>query len=157
MTDALVIALVPHLLPLVLSALGAALAPLVAMASPKVHELIRTKVTNARLQAILGRAADAAFVYVAAVSQTTVDAAKAAAKDGKVPEQIAADAKAAAVQGVKRELGPLWLELVKALGEDAATSAVEARVEAAVATHKKVVITTASGQRIVAPAPQGQP
>lgn len=153
MSEALVIALAPHLLPLVLSALGIALTPLVALASPKIHELIRTKVTSVRLQTLLIAVADAALANVAAVAQTSVDAAKKEAAEGALPARVAEAAKLAAIEGVKRDLGPkLLAELAKELGGmSALDAAISTRVEAAVAT-RKVLVAAPSGRPIVAPA-----
>lgn len=152
MTDALVVALIPHLLPLVLSGLGAALTPLVALAAPKIHDLIKTKVAAGKLQTLLLAVADAALANVASVGQTTIEAAKKAAADGKVPSEVADAAKRAAIEGVKRDLGPkLLADLARELGGmTAVDAAIEARVEQAVAT-RKVLLTAPSGRMVVAP------
>lgn len=136
--------IVAHALELALTGLSALLAPLFALAAPKVHAWIDSHVKSATLKKIMEAVADAALVNVQAVAQTTVDAARAT---GGVPADVAAAAKKAAIEGVKRDIGPaIWAALVKSLGsEDAALASIATHVEASV----KVIKTAPSGRAIV--------
>ena len=137
----------PHILPIMLSGLGLLISPFLALVGPKLHDLISTKVKNEKLRAILDAVTDAAMVNVGALAQTSVDAAKKAAVDGKVPKDVALAARQAAIEGVQRDLGPaLWDALVAALGSRrAAEDAIATRIEAAVAERKIVTLPSGSG------------
>ena len=136
--------IISHALELALAGLSIVLAPLFALAAPKVHAWIDAHVKSETLRKVMQAVADAALRNTQAVAQTTVDAARGA---GGVPADVAAAAKKAAIEGVKRDIGPaVWAALVSSLGsEDAALASIGTHVEASV----KVLKSAPSGRQIV--------
>lgn len=138
--------IISHALELALTGVSIVLAPLFALAAPKVHAWIDAHVKSETLKKIMEAVADAALRNTQAVAQQTVDAARGA---GGVPKDVAEAAKKAAIEGVKRDLGPaIWDALVKSLGsEEAALASIGTHVESSV----KVLKSAPSGRHIVVP------
>ena len=106
------------------SALLSAMLPLalagVAWASKKLADLINAHVKNAQVSGILSRLNSHATAIVQEAMQTTVDSAKMAAVDGKLPVDVAKSALSSAVENLKGHLGEKGLaEVESVLGIEA--------------------------------------
>lgn len=128
------------ILPQVLAALSPLLLALVAWAAKKVADLINAKVQSDTLRNVLVRLETVVFVAVKEVAQVSVDTAKQASMDGKIPADVAKAAKEAALAKVMSYLGQPGLDLLmQALGlKDMATTEafLTSKIEAAVRDTK---------------------
>jgi hypothetical protein len=89
----------------------------ISLAAVKLLQLINAHVKNATAQGILGRLDSLAEGIVRETLQTTVDAAKAANANGKLPTDVALAARDAAVTKLKGTLGAEGLaDIEKVLG-----------------------------------------
>jgi len=103
-------------------------------------DFIASKVKNAKARDILLGLESAAADAVAEVWQTSVEAAKRASEDGKLPKETAEAAKAQAIATVKSYLGQKGIDaIMRALGWSAAqTDAVIAnKIEKAIYNAKR--------------------
>lgn len=125
---------VQQILPVVVATI---LVPLLSYAGLQLAAYLKSKVKNQTVQTILLKITDAAFTAAAETLQTSVDAAKAASADGKLPADIA---KAARDAGLASMLSHVSLEEIMAAfgcSEEAAKRVAEARLEAAVLQLKR--------------------
>jgi hypothetical protein len=98
----------------------------------------------------VGRALAEVGDAVLAVSQTYVDALKAANADGKLTDQEKAEAKAKALALIKQNLGPVGLrKLAKIIGVDV-DGWLGTKLEAAVATLQTKSIALSVGETVKA-------
>ena|SRR3990167_3132909 len=127
--EALLVLLVKSMLPIILGWVGL-----------RFDQFVRSKVKNEKLAGLLTRMDDAVGKAVLSVSQTFVDGID-RDKDGKISKAEAGEARKRAVDEAKNQLGPSgWAEWVALLGgENKATEAIGARVEAAVKSAKFLV------------------
>lgn len=125
-----------ELLPEILAALAPLLLAVIAYGAKKLADLINAKVQSEALRNILVRTDTVVFTAVKELAQTTVDAARNATVNGKVPSEVAAAAKDAALAKVKSYLGQPGLDaLMQILGlKDAPTvdAYLSSKIEAAV-------------------------
>lgn len=101
--------------------------------------LINARVKNEWLKGALVRLDDAVLAVVRELQQTTVDAIKEAAKDGKITDEERARIKDLALASVKSHLGAKGLgELAKVLGLDDGSlgKLISSKIEAAVYAMK---------------------
>lgn len=120
-------------------ALGSLLIALLSWLAVWLAKMIQSKTQNSYLRGALIRLDDAIFTAVKGVTQTYVDAIKAASEDGTLTDNEKALAKAAAVSDARLLLGPKGLAaLVKVLGinESLINDFLGSKVEAAVADLK---------------------
>lgn len=102
-----VMAIITAVLPLFLAGL--------TWVSKLLVNLIAQKVKNEEVKGILQRLDTISFDVVKELMQVSVDAAKKAADDGKVPKEVAEAAGKAALDKIKSYLGPDGLEKLKAI------------------------------------------
>lgn len=135
-----------ELLPQILMALSPLFLAALGWLAKRGSDWIVANTSNQYLQSTLLRLDDAVFAAVKELAQVSVDAAKAASESGKLPAEVATEAKRAAIAKAKEMLGPRGLaELAKVFGlqGDAVDRFVGTRVEAAVLDLKR-----AEGHRI---------
>ncbi len=136
-------AIVSKLVPLAVEYVVAPLLALLgAWALKRLKDLIDAKVKNESAAGVLHRLTEYSAHVVADMYQRQVEAAKAAAADGKLTAEDAARFRAEAVAAVKDRLGPAGLrELADALGGQAGEKlddAVASSNEAAIAERRAV-------------------
>jgi len=129
---------------LLLSALTA-LVPVVGIVfkalGQKAATWIQAKVDNATLEGILVRLNSAAFSAVTEVYQSTAEALKAGAADGKLSDEDKARVKQTAIDSVKSYLGPKGIEVLMAVmglkSESELDKAIGGKVEGAIYQLKR--------------------
>ena len=134
--EALLSAVMPALLKLAEVLAGL----LAAYLAARVTDLIATRAKNAKVRDILLGLETVAADAVAEVWQTSVEAAKKASADGRLPRETAEAAKAAAVATVKSYLGAKGLEaLCRALGigQADADRVISNKIEKAISEAKR--------------------
>lgn len=127
------------LLPIILPALGSVIVALLSALSVQINRWIASKTKNEKLAGLFSRIDDAVFVAIKEVAQLSVDAARQAAVDGKLPAEIAAAAKTAAIASARSHLGPKGIrELIEIVGipAESVDAFLGSRVEAGVAELK---------------------
>lgn len=122
--------------PIVIDLIVALLGALGTVAAAYLTSLIRNKVKNENLRALLDRVDDFAFDAVRAVWQASVEAAKA---DGKLTKEDAKAAKDAAIAALKAYLGEKGLAELKATfgTDDNVEKVLDAKIEKAVYDAKR--------------------
>ena len=113
---------------------------LAAYLGARLTDLIASKAKNAKIRDLLLGLESVAADAVAEVWQTSVEAAKKEAAGGKLPAEVAAAAKAAAVETVKSYLGAKGLSaLCSALGIGKADAdrVISNKIEKAIAESKR--------------------
>jgi hypothetical protein len=110
-------ALIAQVAPSLIDALTAILGPVITLVFARLATFIAAHAKNTAVQGVLVRLNDAVETAVLALEQTMVMTAKAAAGGGKMPKEIAAQVKQAALDEVKSHLGDKGLaELQVILG-----------------------------------------
>ena len=134
--EAILTAIMPALLKLAEVLAGL----LAAYLGARLTDLIATKAKNAKIRDILLGLETVAADAVAEVWQTSVEAAKKDAANGKLPKEVAAAAKDAAIATVKSYLGAKGLEaLCRALGigQADADRVISNKIEKAISEAKR--------------------
>lgn len=125
--------LIGTILPAVISAL---VLPLLTYLGIQLTNLIKTKVANQALAGFLEHLSTFALTSVQATAQTTVDAAAKAANGGKLAPEVAAAAKAAALESLKAAVSLSSIMAAFNCTEQEANKIAEVQIEAAVMKQK---------------------
>jgi hypothetical protein len=129
--------LVPHVAELAIT-----LASLIgAYVLNRVQQWLRCKVDNERARGVLLRLTDAVENAVLEVEQTTSEALRAAAEDGKITSDEAEKVRQVALDAAKRQLGTHGVaELRQVLGDEEVDELIGGRLEAHLARIKRGVL-----------------
>lgn len=126
-----------------IGALGVYLAPGLQRGWSLLKTWLVAHIHSAVLREFTTRAGDLVETFVEQQGATFVDAAKAAAKDGKLPRDVGMDAALAVFNSAKTGLGPLWVALSAIIGELGATNILKGIIEEVVSLRNKAPPTPA--------------